>query len=91
MLRRAGVDFPSLAVREVTIMRTGVSVLVLVLVMGIRIPVASTQGAAAPKAPNTPRLYIFDCGLINVNRAGTERYRVTLEEVGATRQQRRQR
>jgi N-acyl homoserine lactone hydrolase len=84
MLRRAGVDFPSLAVREVTIMRTGVSVLVLVLVIGIRIPVASPQGAA-PKAPNTPRLYIFDCGLINVNRAGTERYKVTPEEVGETR------
>jgi glyoxylase-like metal-dependent hydrolase (beta-lactamase superfamily II) len=28
---------------------------------------------------------VFDCGLINVNRAGTERYNVTPEEVGETR------
>jgi hypothetical protein len=30
-------------------------------------------------------LYVIDCGLINVNRAGTERYKVTPEEVGETR------
>ena len=50
MLRGAGVDFPTLAVREVTIMRTGVSVLVLVLVLGIRMPIASPQEAAAQSA-----------------------------------------
>lgn len=38
---------------------------------------------AAP--PSRPRLYVFDCGLINVNRAGTERYNVTPEEVAETR------
>jgi len=41
--------------------------------------------AAAPAPPKTLRLYVLDCGLINVNRAGTERYNVTPEEVGETR------
>src|SRR5688500_5945753 len=36
-------------------------------------------------APPRVRLYVLDCGLINVNRAGTERYNVTPEEVGETR------
>jgi hypothetical protein len=38
-----------------------------------------------PETPKTMRLYVFDCGVINVNRAGTERYKVTPEEVGETR------
>jgi N-acyl homoserine lactone hydrolase len=41
--------------------------------------------AKPPQPPKTPRLYVFDCGVINVNRAGTERYKVTPEEVGETR------
>jgi N-acyl homoserine lactone hydrolase len=47
----------------------------------------AAQSPAAPRAqpPRTLRLYVFDCGLINVNRAGTERYKVTPEEVGETR------
>jgi N-acyl homoserine lactone hydrolase len=40
---------------------------------------------APPPPPKTVRLYVIDCGLINVNRAGTERYKVTPEEVGETR------
>ena len=40
---------------------------------------------APPQPPKTVRLYVLDCGLINVNRAGTERYKVTPEEVGETR------
>jgi glyoxylase-like metal-dependent hydrolase (beta-lactamase superfamily II) len=45
------------------------------------------QAPAAPKPapPTTPRLYIFDCGIINVGRTGPERYHVTAEEVGETR------
>ncbi len=43
------------------------------------------RAAAAPAPPKTLRLYVLDCGLINVNRAGTERYNVTPEEVGETR------
>jgi hypothetical protein len=38
-----------------------------------------------PQPPKTTRLTSSDCGLINVNRAGTERYKVTPEEVGETR------
>ena len=41
--------------------------------------------SAAPAPPKSLRLYVFDCGLINVNRAGVERYNVTPEEVGETR------
>src|ERR1044071_3401217 len=40
---------------------------------------------AKPQPPKDARLYVFDCGVINVNRAGTERYKVTPEEVGETR------
>jgi N-acyl homoserine lactone hydrolase len=43
------------------------------------------QTPAKPQPPKSVRLYVIDCGLINVNRAGTERYKVTPEEVGETR------
>ena len=43
------------------------------------------RASAAPAPPKSLRLYVFDCGLINVNKAGTERYNVTPEEVGETR------
>ena len=43
------------------------------------------RASAAPAPPKTLRLYVFDCGLINVNPAGVERYNVTPEEVGETR------
>jgi glyoxylase-like metal-dependent hydrolase (beta-lactamase superfamily II) len=43
------------------------------------------DASAAPAPPKTLRLYVLDCGLINVNRAGVERYNVTPEEVGETR------
>jgi N-acyl homoserine lactone hydrolase len=46
----------------------------------------SAQAAFTPATPpSRVRLYVFDCGVINVNRAGTERYNVTVEEVGETR------
>lgn len=67
-------------------MRTLACVLLLALALGIQAPIIARQQAdAKPQPPKTPRLYIFDCGLINVNRAGTERYKVTPEEVGETR------
>ncbi len=50
-----------------------------------RRPAAQTATRAGAQAPKSVRLYVFDCGLINVNRAGTERYKVTPEEVGETR------
>ena len=64
-------------------MRTFPCVLVLALALGFQAALIAQQ--ARPQPPQTPRLYIFDCGLINVNRAGTERYKVTPEEVGETR------
>lgn len=66
--------------------RTVAVVLVVLLVLATPIlKAAPAQRGAKPQPPKTPRLYIFDCGLINVNRAGTERYKVTPEEVGETR------
>jgi glyoxylase-like metal-dependent hydrolase (beta-lactamase superfamily II) len=48
--------------------------------------VAGAQEAFTPATPPSRlRLYVFDCGVINVNRAGTERYNVTPEEVADTR------
>jgi N-acyl homoserine lactone hydrolase len=41
--------------------------------------------AAAPPAPKAVRLYVFDCGLLNVTTEGVERYHVTPAEVGETR------
>ena len=45
------------------------------------------QTTPAPKAspPKTMRLYVFDCGLLNISREGVLRYHVTREEVGETR------
>ena len=49
------------------------------------VQLGARQASAKPQPPKSARLYVFDCGLINVNRAGTERYKVTPEEVGETR------
>src|ERR1043165_2177542 len=54
------------------------------------IAVAGTVLAApapAPKAtpPKAMRLYVLDCGLLNISREGVERYHVTTAEVGETR------
>src|SRR5689334_4326230 len=66
--------------------RPAAIVLVVLLVLATRLLIAAPlQRGAKPPPPKTPRLYIFDCGVINVNRAGTERYKVTPEEVGETR------
>jgi glyoxylase-like metal-dependent hydrolase (beta-lactamase superfamily II) len=56
------------------------STLVAIATMGA---VDARQAAAVPKPqpPKTMRLYIFDCGIINVGRTGPERYHVTAEEV----------
>jgi glyoxylase-like metal-dependent hydrolase (beta-lactamase superfamily II) len=52
---------------------------------GVAARAPQSSGTARPPPPRAVRLYVFDCGLINVNRAGTERYKVTPEEVGETR------
>jgi N-acyl homoserine lactone hydrolase len=46
---------------------------------------SQTGRASAPPAPKTLRLYVFDCGVLNVTPQGVERYHVTPAEVGETR------
>ena len=53
-----------------------------IALIGVDVSARQTKPAQPPKSL---RLYVFDCGVINVNRAGTERYKVTPEEVGETR------
>ena|SRR2546428_7093209 len=51
-------------------------------------PVFVSTGSAAlqkPSAPKSPRLYVFDCGVLNITKEGVERYHVTTGEVGETR------
>jgi N-acyl homoserine lactone hydrolase len=48
-------------------------------------PAGDTVRAASPAAPTTMRLYVFDCGLLDVTTEGVERYHVTPAEVGETR------
>lgn len=56
------------------------------LVLALTAPGGAGQsGTPAPTLPKTARLYVMDCGLINSSRAGTERYKVTPEEVAETR------
>jgi len=59
----------------------GVAVMAIALI-GVDV---SARQAKPAQLPKSVRLYVFDCGVINVNRAGTERYKVTPEEVGETR------
>jgi hypothetical protein len=57
------------------------ALMVTLIIASLSTPTAESQASRpAPLPPKTTRLYIFDCGLINVNRAGTERYKVTPEE-----------
>jgi N-acyl homoserine lactone hydrolase len=58
-----------------------------VLVFTCLATIGSTTGQSLvpPQPPKSARLYVLDCGLINDKRAGTERYKVTPEEVGETR------
>src|SRR3977135_1347061 len=46
---------------------------------------AQTAPAGKAQAPKTLRLYVFDCGLLNITTEGVLRYHVTLAEVGETR------
>jgi glyoxylase-like metal-dependent hydrolase (beta-lactamase superfamily II) len=46
---------------------------------------ATAAGKAAPAAPKSMRLYVFDCGTLTPNREGVERYHITMAEAGETR------
>ena len=47
--------------------------------------VAQSVPAGRAQAPKTVRLYVFDCGLLNITTEGVLRYHVTLAQVGETR------
>ena len=59
--------------------------IVALIVLAVLTSVSAQTPSKRAEPPKTMRLYVFDCGVINVNRAGTERYKVTPEEVGETR------
>jgi Metallo-beta-lactamase superfamily len=59
--------------------------LLLFAAAGFRVNAGNAPQNRSAQPPKTLRLYVFHCGVINVNRAGTERYKVTPEEVGETR------
>ncbi len=42
-------------------------------------------GSNGPPRPDTLRLYVFDCGVLNITAEGVARYHVTPAEVGETR------
>ena len=46
---------------------------------------AQTAPAAKAQTPKTARLFVFDCGLLNITTEGVERYHVTPAEVGESR------
>ena len=45
----------------------------------------NNASATKPRVPNTVRLYVLDCGVLNITTEGVERYHVTPVEVGETR------
>ncbi len=59
----------------------------LALFIGLDGAGGAAQSAPVTKAqtPKTVRLYVFDCGLLNITTEGVERYHVTPAEVGETR------
>ena len=46
---------------------------------------AAQSAPAKAQPPKTVRLYVFDCGLLNITTEGVLRYHVTLAQVGETR------
>src|SRR6202158_1159920 len=48
-------------------------------------PLGNVAPATKARSPKTVRLYVFDCGLLNITTEGVERYHVTPVEVGETR------
>jgi len=57
------------------------------LAIGVALVVASQVGWAQlkPQAPTSVRLYVFDCGVLNINAAGVQRYHVTPADVSEPR------
>jgi hypothetical protein len=70
---------------NVTRRRTATLVTLLVLFGGGAGLAGQTAPAARAQAPRTMRLYVFDCGLLNITTEGVQRYHVTPAEVGESR------
>jgi glyoxylase-like metal-dependent hydrolase (beta-lactamase superfamily II) len=69
-----------------TVTRRGTAALLTLFIgLGVGAGAAQRTPAAGAPAPETVRLYVFDCGLLNITTEGVQRYHVTLAEVGETR------
>ena len=66
-------------------LRSALTLAVLAGVGGGAAPAVQTPPKARPPAPKTVRLYVFDCGLLNITSEGVQRYHVTPADVGETR------
>jgi N-acyl homoserine lactone hydrolase len=55
------------------------------LLMLAALVLGAPAGDAAPAAPKSMRLYVFDCGMLTPTREGVERYHITIAEAGETR------
>jgi N-acyl homoserine lactone hydrolase len=62
--------------------KTTLAVLLFAVAVGLG---ASAQAPAKAGPPKTMRLYVFDCGLLNISPEGVARYHVTPAEAGETR------
>jgi len=70
-----------------TVARRGTAALVTLLV-GLSVGAgraAQRAPAAKAQAPRDMRLYVFDCGVLNITTEGVQRYHVTPADVGETR------
>jgi len=62
-----------------------VSVIVALGLGGVSGAAAQAPSSKKAEAPKAMRLYVFDCGLLNIAPAGVARYHVTPAETGETR------
>jgi N-acyl homoserine lactone hydrolase len=60
------------------------TLIVLLFGLGVMVNAQSTPVAKA-SPPKTMRLYVFDCGMLNITTEGVNRYHVTPAEVGEAR------
>jgi glyoxylase-like metal-dependent hydrolase (beta-lactamase superfamily II) len=57
----------------------------LAIALGAAAAMSARIADAAPPAPKTMRLYVFDCGMLTPTKEGVERYHITVAEAGETR------
>lgn len=59
--------------------------IVVLLVFGSSLVYAQTPARPKASPPKTPRLFVFDCGMLTISTEGVTRYHVTPAEVGEAR------